>query len=62
MRMIDFFPENVYFGVNILLGVDAHFNPTSHNVLNELIHAFFHFLVIFRFLDVFLDFLEELLL
>ena len=31
----------------------------SHDVLNELIHAFFHFLVIFSLLDIFLDFLED---
>ena len=60
--MIFFLSEDIYLGMNVLLGMDAHFNAMRHYVLNELVHSILYFFVIASILDVLFYLFEELFL
>ena len=57
-----FLSEYIYFGMYILFGMDAHCDPTSHDILNELVHSIFDFFAVFCFLYVPFYFIKEFFL
>ena len=60
--MVFLFAEDINLGMDVLFGMDAHFNAMRHDVLNELVHSILYFFIIASILDVLFYLFEELFL